>query len=109
MSGNIHDTNISELKQEVYNLCNQLKTTRLVNETDLQTKYKYLYTTSKTLFKFIISNYQKPDFDEELFNKNLDVMLTQILKIQNSQTSQHTASEFVGTHLAYTYVPQFKK
>jgi hypothetical protein len=115
MSGNIYDTNVIDLKKQIVELVEELRHLHNSQESisnwadTLQRKYKDLYRTSNTLFKFIISNYGTPNFNEEFFNQTIDLMLNKISSIQNSQTTQEDASTNVGTHLAYTFIPQLNQ
>lgn len=114
MSGNIHDTNVINIRKQIEDLTNELKQLHESNESienwndTLERKYKPLYRTSKTLFKFIVTNYGKSGFNEIFFNQTVDMMLTRISSIQNSEISQEDASANVGTHLAKTFIPQLK-
>lgn len=111
MSGNIHDTNTHKLKLDVHLLLQDIQdiTSHGGNPLDhknrLESKYNYLSTTSKTLFKFILTSANtNPDF----FQKTLDMMLQKIQQIQSSKTTQFDASRDIGTHLAKTFIPQCK-
>lgn len=115
MSGNIKDTEIGTVRQEVFDLITEIKRLKESGEdltewtSTLQNRHKYLYKTSKTLFDYIVNNYLKESFDDVFFNQTLNMMLSQIAKIQNKNISQEDASASVGTHLAEAYVPQLKK
>jgi hypothetical protein len=113
MSKNIHDTKVEKIKKEVHDLLQDIQreetniSTHLQNK--LETKYHYLYSTSKTLFNFICKEAIKPTFNKSQFNTNLDNMLKHIIKIQKEEISQNTASENVGKLLATQFIPQYKK
>lgn len=115
MSGNIHDTDIHLIKKQVNELLTDIKNIKDKGESlddwesHLENKYKKLYTTSKTLFTYIIKNYTNNDFNSEFFNKTLNLMLSKIASIQKNNMSQNDASIHVGTHLAETFIPQLKK
>jgi hypothetical protein len=117
MSGNIHDTQIVRVKREVENLQkdldNIIKNSENITdyEITLQKRYKYLYKTSSSLFKFIYDNYKSNTFDKKAFSRNLDMMLIHIQRIQSKNISQHDASVNVGESLAKQYIPNdfFKK
>jgi hypothetical protein len=116
MSGNINDTNVDKLKSEISSLINNLDIIIKSNdksiqqyETIYQTEYKYLFTTSKTLWNYIFTQYKSNTFDKTHFNKNLDMMLNTILKIQQSKISQQQGSTIVGEEIASQYIPQLKK
>jgi hypothetical protein len=105
MSGNIHDTNINIIKKEVYDLIHDLE-----NNNDIIGKYNYLTSTSKTLYEYIIKNYNKQI--NESFINNLEMMLNGIEKIQksrNTEKEQHDQSVLIGEKLASQYIPQLKK
>jgi hypothetical protein len=105
MSGNIHDTNINIIKKEVYDLIYDLE-----NNNDIIGKYNYLTSTSKTLYEYIIKNYNK-QLNESFIN-NLEMMLNGIEKIQksrNTEKEQHDQSVLIGEKLASQYIPQLKK
>lgn len=76
----------------------------IIDKSLLIDKYNYLYTISKSLFDFIIRN--RNDFDQELFNYNLNKMLDCIINIQNLSLTQNDASEFIGDMLAKQFIPQ---
>jgi len=111
MSGNIHDTNTDKIEKEVRLLQRDLNDLVSTSENlddylqTLQNRYKYLYKTSASLFKFIFENYSKNTFDKQAFSKNLDMMLAQIRNIQDAKMSQYDASAVVGESLAKQYIP----
>jgi DNA polymerase III gamma/tau subunit len=115
MSGNIKDTNVHNIKQDLESLLKELDNIIKKKESpndylyNLEKKYKDLKQTSPKLFEFTIKEYQKPTFDKEQFLKNINMMLDTILNIQNSKISQYDASVKVGSSLAYQYIPQLKK
>jgi hypothetical protein len=108
MSGNIYDTDINKIKKEVYDLINDLD-----NGNNVIGKYEYLKKTSKTLYEYIIKQYDNTKiFNKEMLINNLEMMLKGIDKIQKSKDikkSQHEASVFVGEELASQFIPQLKK
>lgn len=114
MSGNIHDTNVSSIKTDVDKMINEIKSIIDRGESPkdyeytLAKKYKSLHNTSKTLFQFILKNYGTNRFNQQFFDKTLELMLSQITKIQNSNTNQYDASANVGKHLASTFIPQIE-
>jgi hypothetical protein len=115
MSGNIHDTNVDLIKTEINNLIldlnNYSKSARNISiyEKSLQNKYKYLFTTSNTLFTMIFNAFKNNKFDQDYFNIIINKMLGQILNIQNKNISQYDASVNIGTDLAQKYIPQLKE
>lgn len=115
MSGNIHDTNVTKLKDEVNNLLAELdeiiaRRVNIINyENTLKHKYKYISQTSDNLWKLIISQYTNSNFDKTNFLKNLEMMLSAISDIQVSKITQHDASQNVGETLASQFIPQLKK
>jgi hypothetical protein len=110
MSGNIHDTNTILLRQQVNDMIRDLQNKAVL--LDLfqiyKNKYNYLYTTSKTLFEFILKNFTTESFDKEYFHKSLAFMLEQIELIQSNKVSQYTASSNVGYHFADKYMSHLK-
>jgi hypothetical protein len=110
MSGNIYDTDINKVKGEVFDLINDLD-----NGNNITNKYKYLESTSKTLYDYIIKQYNNNTtqvFNKTFFTNNLEMMLQGIEKIQKSkdiEKTQHEASVFVGEQLASQFIPQLKK
>jgi hypothetical protein len=115
MSGNIKDTNVDVVKQEIELLLKELDDIKKKGESpndylyNLEKKYKDLKKTSSKLFEFTINESQKPTFNKDQFLKNLNMMLNSILNIQNSKISQYDASIKVGTSLANQYIPHLKK
>jgi K+/H+ antiporter YhaU regulatory subunit KhtT len=115
MSGNIHDTNVTKLKDEVNNLLTELDEiiangdSILNYESTLKHKYKYISQTSDNLWKLIIKQYTTSNFDKTNFLKNLEMMLSAISNIQESKITQHDASQNIGETLASQFIPQLKK
>lgn len=115
MSNNIHDTKVEKIKTEVHNLLQDIQSEHISTtipihlQDKLETKYNYLYSTSKTLFNFICKEAIKPTFNKFQFNNNIDNMLKNIVKIQKDEISQNTASENIGKLLATQFIPQYKK
>jgi hypothetical protein len=115
MSGNISDTHVDRIREEVGSLSEDIRKLKEKGEmiedwtSTLENRYKYLYKTSKTLFNYVVTQYSSDSFNREFFNKTLEMMLSQITKIQNANISQNDASVLVGTHLAEEFVPQLKK
>lgn len=106
MSNNINDTKVNKIREQVKNLLEDLNNGD--NKELLEQKYEYLYSTSKTLFEFIIRETAKKNFNKSQFDTNLDFMLNHILKIQNKELSQNDASENVGKLVAKQFIPQYK-
>lgn len=106
MSNNIHDTKADKIKTQVYSLINDIQ--HGDNIEDLKVKYDYLNSTSKTLFNFICTEVKSSSFNKTQFNRNLEQMLTQIIKIQKDELSQNDASENIGKLLAKQFIPQYK-
>lgn len=96
------DTN--KIKLEVINLLNDTKCSE-INDTlfkeRMQTKYKYLYTNSSTLFDSCIKG--------DLNQQQLDYILTMIEKV-NSGADYHKTSIEVGQQFVDVYVkPMLEK
>jgi len=112
MSGNIHDTNVELLKTQVQQLVNDIHDIKNKNENPqeyartLSKRYKELSKTSTSLFSFIIDNGGSDSFNKEFFDKTINIMFDKILDIQHSETTQHEASQNVGTHLAKQFFPK---
>lgn len=110
MSGNIQDTNVMKIRSDVYLLLDDLKDKNVEyikdNEYLFEKKYKYLISTSNGLYKFIINQHKSSKFNRNLFENNLEMMLTKISKIQNKEESQYDASASVGTSLATQFFPK---
>lgn len=115
MSGNINDTKIDIIKDNVNDLINDLDD--ILNkgyvvsdfEYKLKKKYKLLEKTSPALFNLIFKEYNTLNFDKTRLQSILNMMLNQIEKIQKSKVTQHDASVVIGEHLAQTFIPQLKK
>jgi site-specific DNA-adenine methylase len=115
MSGNINDTKINIIKENVDNLIVDLD--NILNkgenisdyEYNLKKKYKFLEKTSPALFNLIFKEYNTQNFNKSNLQSILDMMLQQIEKIQKSKVTQHDASISIGEHLAQTFIPQLKK
>jgi hypothetical protein len=110
MSGNIHDTNVSLIQSQVQSLLKDIDNLQdndkaIDFEYEFKKKYKHLSNTSSTLFKYILTNYNTPNFNMSFFQKTLDLMLHNVSKIQDNKTSQHNASTQVGQILAKEYIP----
>ena len=108
----IHKTDINLIRQETLDLITILdENTSNLNVSDLEIRFKNLFDTSPTLFSFIIKNYKKTRNDkreEDKFKQNLDLILNGIRDVQLGRVSHTEASGKVGTHLAHTYIPDFK-
>ena len=71
MSGNIYDTKIDKVKEEVDKLQYDLEHIKEIGEyindyeVTLQKRYKYLYKTSNSLFKFVYDNYKTNTFNKK--------------------------------------------
>jgi hypothetical protein len=115
MSGNILDTDINLIKKEALELIIDLDL--LVENNDeildfkeeYKNRYNYLYKTSTSLYNFIFDGYINKNFNKDLFQKNLLLMLNSIYKIQTNQMTQHSASVDIGEELASHYIPHLKK
>jgi hypothetical protein len=114
MSGNINDTNIEIINDQVTNLKNRLNEIKEKGERkedwedSLKREFRKLYKTSKTLFNYIYINYNTPTFNEDFFNRTINIMLSKINSIQRSEISQDNASSYIGGILAKKYIPQLK-
>jgi hypothetical protein len=102
----INNTNVDKIKRDVDNMLNDIYNGN--TEDILQEKYNYLFTTSRTLFKFIIRECNKNNFKKDQFDNNLKFMLNNILKIQKNELTQNDASENVGKLVAKQFIPQLK-
>ena len=105
MSGNINDTNVSLLKEQVVSFVKDLQDGIYAN---YPMRYPELYTTSKALFDMIDKSVRK-DIDKGVFNSEqflyrIDSMLNLILQIQEGSVSQDDASKVVGKTLASEYI-----
>lgn len=118
MSNNIHDTNVDLIRKQVNDLIEEssriLKNGEQISDYENQFafNYKYLISTSNTLYKYIcnqMKNYNNKRFDQEAFRQKLDMMLNAILNIQKSNITQHDASIMIGEKLASDYIPQCSK
>lgn len=119
MSNTIHNTKVTFIKNEVFDLIKELSLMRYVhkpkrnhNDQDdvnvvyLKNKYKNLSSTSPTLFNLILSEATKNSFDKTAFNNKINEMLDLITNIQSSKISQDDASEKVGVMLANEFIPR---
>jgi predicted glycosyl hydrolase (DUF1957 family) len=115
MSGNIHDTKVNLLKEQIKALKTDISALRTegadiddwVGSTGKK-KYKTLFKTSETLFKYIVTNYGTDRCNKQFLDQTLEMMLSKVSSIQNSEMSQEDASAFVGNILAKKYIPQMK-
>jgi len=105
-TSNIHNTDVEKIKNEVNDLLELLNTNVCKSENVLQKRFSYLFTTSPTLFKFIIKNHNG---NKTNLYKNIDMMLSLIKNIQTSKISQYDASAIVGQKIGEQYIPQLKK
>lgn len=102
MSNNIKDTDTNKIRLECDMMINDIFK---LSEQELESKYEYLFKTSKGLFKFILKEHNSSIFNKEMFDKKLNTMLSMIQNIQNNKISQHEASTKIGTSLAEEYIP----
>jgi hypothetical protein len=110
MSNNIHDTNVNLIKTQVLSLMNDIDVldpseSALDSQHVFKQKYKHLSSTSDTLFKYILKNYNQKNFNRRFFQTTLHLMLNNISQIQDNKVTQHNASSQVGEHLAKEYIP----
>jgi hypothetical protein len=105
-SGNIKDTKVDIIKNEVACLIQDLQN-KVIN-VKFEEKYKTLYSTSRSLFNLALKDGSSPTFNKSLFDEKLDKMLDYIKKIQESHITQETASQEIGQVLASEYIPQCK-
>ncbi len=111
----IHKTKVNELRLSIEEMTQDIDEIIARNdnpedyENTFKKKYKNIHETSNTLFRFIIQNYGKPSFNKAFFTNTINMMMSEITKIQQAQTSQHDASVNIGGHLAETFIPQLRK
>ena len=106
MSQSIHNTNVERIKLEVNSMLELLNTDVCKSESILKKKYNCLFKTSPTLFNFILKNHKQ---NSEKLQKNIDMMLNLVFKIQKSEISQYDASVVVGQSIGEQYIPQLQK
>lgn len=111
----INSVNVEKIEEEMKSMILEIERIRSNNEKiddyndTLKNKFKYLQKSSDALFKYILTNYGTFNFNKQIFDKNINMMLNLIKKMQNSHLSQHDASVIVGEQLANQYIPQLKK
>ena len=98
----IHDTDIVKIKTQINTMLELLDQNTIKSELILKNRFNYLFTTSPTLFNFILKNHTTQDRDN-LLNK-INMMLSLINKIQNSEISLYDASAKVGQEMADEYI-----
>jgi hypothetical protein len=107
----IHKTNVNIIRQQSFDLISYLDTVKEVKMDILQEKFNELFTTSPTLFNYILKNYSITRNNKEKetqFKQNLDMLLSSVKDVQNGKMTQTQASGKVGVHLAHTFIPNFK-
>lgn len=115
MSGNINDTDIEKIRSEALDLIVDLDLLSSNNDEILDFKheyterYNYLSKVCPSLYNFIFNGYIKGNFNKQMFERNLSMMLQSIHKIQRSDITQHDASVDIGEHLASQYINVCKK
>lgn len=111
----IQSVNVERIEKEIQEMISEIDNILAKQELvedykdTLQNKFKYLQKSSDNLFKYILLNYNTPNFSKESFDKNINMMLTLIKKMQKTNLSQHDASVIVGEELASQFIPQLKK
>ncbi len=109
-SGNINDTNVQIVQQQVLNFILDVKNGEF-DEEKCKSKYNILYKTSRSLFDFILKDIPKQinngTFDENAFSTRLNNMLLLVTKIQEGKTDLYKASTNVGGELASEYLKDF--
>lgn len=111
----IETVNIEKIEEQIQEMISEIDRIKSTQEsihdyeTTLKNKFKYLQKRSDALFKYILTNYGTENFNRESFDKNINMMLTLIKKIQNSNITQHDASVIVGKNLAEEFIPHLKK
>lgn len=112
MSGNIHDTDVNRLEQELESLREHVtaameggaSVSDPAFKTELQVRYRYTHQKFPTLFKKIIEMVDTGK--TEHLESNIEMMLKLVRRIQHNQTSQFDASVIVGEALAKQYFPK---
>ena len=102
----IHKTDVDKIKSEISDLLDVLNSNVCKSELVLKKRFTYLYTTSPTLFNFIMKNHK---MNKDIFQKNIDMMLELIKNIQTSKISQYDASAIVGQSIGEQFIPQLRK
>lgn len=106
--------NIGRIQGEIESLQKTLKLTGFiynknsnVDTTPFQIQCPELYNASKTLFHFILSEFNKQTHGQlEAFNKRITTLLTLTDRVQKNQVTQESASETVGVILANDFIPE---
>lgn len=115
MSNNIQDTNVDSIRSQIQLLQQDIQELRASSddisdwEKTLQRRYRALSQTSMTLFTYIFTKYATHTWNQQFFDKTINIMLQEITRIQTAEVSQEDASASVGSHLAKTYIPQLRK
>ena len=102
--------NTVQIYNEVNNMILDMKNN--CNESEyLQSKYKYLFESSNTLFNFVFNQYNSVTnpFQEDEFKKQLTKMLDYVIQVQTNKLNQNDASEKVGKMLANHYIPYYQQ
>jgi hypothetical protein len=115
MSSTIQDIDIKKIHSSVNDFISELDN-MVINGDDIieyesifKKKYKFLVSTSESLYKMIYDQYKMKKFDKAVFMKNLNMMLSALEDIQKMKLSQYDASCNVGEVLASQFIPQLKK
>lgn len=107
MSGNINDTNVPIIKQQVDDFIKDVLENNSIQAPE--EKYNILFKTSKALFDMIHVDIRKQvssnTFEYDKFMFRLNRFLELVLKIQEKELSQEKASEIVGQDVAQEYIP----
>jgi hypothetical protein len=102
---NIHETNVTAIREEINDMINELRSPESKADSYYESKYNTLYNTSQTLFKMVLTEAKRSNFDHWSFFAKLNPMLDLVLKIQNSEISQYKASENIGLLLGKEFIP----
>lgn len=92
---------LNKIKDEAYAVLKD----KVLSEQELQDKYVYLYSSSKTLFKMIIRDKKSGEFKKRDFDKHLENTLNLISNMRLKNISKEDGTKSILEKMNTAYIP----
>lgn len=99
----LKNINTIKIREECYNLIDDINNN--LSDEELQDKYNYLYSKTKTLFKMILRDKKSGNFNKKDFEKHLDSTLHLITNMQDSSISNEDGTKNILELMNNAYIP----
>lgn len=93
----MYELDVNNLLKQVLDMRKDIINSEVLTKDQYSSKYNYLYTYSPTLFEMVYLN-------EEPYLNQLNLMISNIMKIKRKEISQETADKEIGEKLAEKYI-----